>query len=854
MCTICQAAPTFSPDCPYEGVSSAAVKEETENAAELSFGDAPLSALVFERFEFNFRGNDDFDTRERISVDDTFNGFLSTNDFDVVRVFLISNTTYEISVDLSLSSVDFPSIGIFNPREEIVAVDDNLFDGETSLVFTTTQSGSHFISITSLETLFPIGIPDNGSYRLTIEEVEIPDVNTIPELDETRDLVANDTTTGSIEVGGTFKGFHAANDTDWIAVELTEGQTVTIDLNGFGDTPVRDTVLTIFNEDNQSVATNDDFGFSLFSEVTLTAAYTGTHYIQVETFNQGGDIGAYQVRVFEGGEAPNGGGQDVLTPDEIAAYLTNGFWDDDPFTGSGPFAFDIEAGGTITVDIDALAADGRFLAEAAMEAWTLATGLQFQIVTSGAMITFDDNEDGAFSDFSELNGNTIVSSIVNVSTAWLQDFGTTLDSYSFQTYVHEIGHAIGLGHAGDYNGFARFGIDNHYANDSWQSTVMSYFSQNDNTTINADEAFILTPMAADILAIETLYGLTGDIRTDDTIYGVGSTAGGYYDDILDLTEAVAFTIVDNGGVDTIDLSSFTTAHTISLEAETFSDVGPVRGAMTIARGTVIENFISGEGDDEITGNDAANMLEGGDGADTLIGGGGDDTLIGGDGADVFEGGAGADHFSGGDGFDFVDYSNSDRRIQADMTTRTTGVGDALGDTFEGIEQVSGTRRNDNLRGDNDANILLGGSASDRIFGRAGDDTLNGESGTDIIYGNSGADVMTGGVGRDRFIYFRESDSRVGEGRRDTITDFTSGTDRIEISRIDADLNVRRKQRWDFVEEDAFTGTAGELRFEFDEALGLTLIQGDQTGNGQADFEIALEGDITLVERDFFLGF
>jgi hypothetical protein len=38
----------------------------------------------------------------------------------------------------------------------------------------------------------------------------------------------------------------------------------------------------------------------------------------------------------------------------------------------------------------------------------------------------------------------------------------TIDSYSFQTYVHEIGHALGLGHGGPYNGSASYGLDNLY--------------------------------------------------------------------------------------------------------------------------------------------------------------------------------------------------------------------------------------------------------------------------------------------------------------------------------------------------------------------------------------------------------
>lgn len=633
MCGICHASSTYLTDCPYTSASPIDVKTGLQDAGELAFGDGSLDADRNEGLDFG--RNDSVLTGESMNVGDTFSGFLNINDLDMVRISLEVGATYEFELNPTETTVDFPVLAVFNQFSEIVAIDDNLFDGVANLVFTAGPFSTNFLAIVSLETLIPIGVLDIGGYEFTINEVDAPAPIVIEGLDEVADLAGNDTTDGTIEVGGTFKGLHDANDTDWIAVELTEGQTVTIDVNGFSTTPVRDTILTIFDENSQSIASNDDFGFSLFSEVTITASYTGTHYIQVETFNQASDVGGYQVRVFEGDVAPNGGGQDVLTADEIAAYLTTGFWEDDVFTTGGPFAFDIEAGGTITVDLDALAADGRFLAEAALAAWTTATGIQFQTVSSGAMITFDDNEEGAFSFFEELNGNTIVESIVNVSTTWLDDFGTTLDSYSFQTYIHEVGHALGLGHAGNYNGFARFGVDNHYANDSWQSSVMSYFSQTDNTTVDADEAFILTPMMADLLAIETLYGLSDDRRTGDTTYGEGSTAGDHYDDLVGLAETIAFTVVDDGGIDTINFSTATDDQRVTLVAEGISDVGGVRGAMTIARGTEIENFVSGSGNDHITGNNTANVLEGGAGADTLIGGDGEDTLTGGEGADNF---------------------------------------------------------------------------------------------------------------------------------------------------------------------------------------------------------------------------
>lgn len=52
---------------------------------------------------------------------------------------------------------------------------------------------------------------------------------------------------------------------------------------------------------------------------------------------------------------------------------------------------------------------------------------------------------------------------------------------------------------------------------------MSYFSQSKNTALAADKAYALTPMLADILAIEALNGLHAS-RLGDTVYRAG-TAG-----------------------------------------------------------------------------------------------------------------------------------------------------------------------------------------------------------------------------------------------------------------------------------------------------------------------------------------
>lgn len=296
--------------------------------------------------------------------------------------------------------------------------------------------------------------------------------------------------------------------------------------------------------------------------------------------------------------------------DQISWQLTDGHWQAD---GLARHTFALPAGRTITVDMTGLTAAGQQLAQWALNAWTEVSGINFLRVSTGASITFDDALAGAFTDFYH-SGSTTTSATVNISTDWLNVYGTGRDTYSMQTYVHEIGHALGLGHAGNYDGNATYGIDNLFSNDSWQATVMSYFSQDDNPTTNASFAFVVTPMIADIIAIQNLYGPAASHIGNDTyvfedLFGVNNTAK---------------TIFDTNGIDTFDFTNASQPQFIDIRPEHYSDIGGLWGNLGIARGTVIENVIGGRSDDGIIGNSADNWFDGQGGNDLIFGEGGRD--------------------------------------------------------------------------------------------------------------------------------------------------------------------------------------------------------------------------------------
>jgi Ca2+-binding RTX toxin-like protein len=332
-----------------------------------------------------------------------------------------------------------------------------------------------------------------------------------------------------------------------------------------------------------------------------------------------------------------------------------------------------------------------------------------------------------------------------------------------------------------------------------------------------------------LISIERLIGsafndtLTGDNLANriDGRAGDDTVVGGAGNDIL-----IGGTNTTAG--DTLSYASSAAGVKVSLAIQ-----DGVTAQNTLGAGTDtlsgFENLIGSAFNDTLRGNGLANRIDGGAGNDIINGGAGNDTLQGGAGNDVLIGGAGPDALDGGGGNDTASYAGSALPVAVKLNAGTGLDGDAQGDTLTGIENLIGSAFNDTLRGDAANNVLTGGA---------------------------GKDTLTGGAGADTFQYFATSDSGITATTRDLVADFQQGSDKIDLSAIDAIKTnaAGTNDAFTFIGTNTpFTGSAGQLH-AFWSAIG-QIIEGDVNGDAKADFSIEIKDPahaITLASTDFVL--
>ncbi|MDB5472471.1 MAG: Ca2+-binding protein toxin-related [Caulobacter sp.] len=279
-----------------------------------------------------------------------------------------------------------------------------------------------------------------------------------------------------------------------------------------------------------------------------------------------------------------------------------------------------------------------------------------------------------------------------------------------------------------------------------------------------------------------------------------------------------------------------------------------------------DDLIGGAGGDTLNGDTGNDDLDGGEGADKLFGGLGADDLIGGLGNDRLDGGADADSLTGGDGNDYLDggagadvmtggLANDVYLVDdfGDQTVELAGQGYdivrtaldgwVLGANLEGLElqgalDIDGT-------GNALANNLQGNGGGNTLSGLAGVDTINGNDGDDVIVGGLGNDLLRGGLGADVFLV---AHAFAGALETDIVYDFSAAEgDIIDLAGIDAIAGGADDA---FTLVAAFSKTAGQMTLVIEG--GNTVLRLDVTGDGKADYQMKINGDVTAESGDWLL--
>ena len=681
-----------------------------------------------------------------VPVNGTLDGWISpVNDTDLLTINVVAGATYLVGMDgAGEQPLEDSFLVLYDAGGVLVNFDDDGGTGTNSLLtFTADYTGVYYASAEAFA--------GTGQYTVTVEQQSADNVP--------------DTFAGAVALGSnesTFNFLETSLDIDTYRVDLTAGLVYTFEVAGGADyntdflavpTGELDTLLALYDANGALVTFNDDISFpsDISSRLTIFAETSATYYLDV--FAYPGQTGGYHLV------------SDAVDPSTLNPLDSIDWKTSNPVDSNVTVYF--AQTGEVLDGVTSLGWSDYEIAQTmlALEQYENIINVTTSITDDPTNATFrlvttTSNQFGAYMYPNDPQfGDNVGIGVFAINNFGWDDFeggGLEQGGYSFETILHEFGHAFGLAHPHDTGGGSDImpgvtGPDSLGIYDLNQGiyTVMTY---NPGWQTHPDIAPNGFPPG-----VSAEWGFDGTMMTFDTAllqqkYGANTSYASGNDTYVlpDDNELGTFyqTIWDTGGTDTIEYRGASDAR-IDLLAATIdytptgggvvSFVDNTFGGYIIANGVVIENATGGRGDDVLLGNSAANAL---------VGGNGDDTI---------EGRAGAD-------------------------TITGGVGDDLARGGDGDDTITGDSGSDELYGDAGNDTIRGGSLADELFGGTGDDRLYGDSGNDLLVGGAGDDLLVGGSGNDIFFF----DDLFGF---DTISDFNVRNDKIDWSQVEASYDT-----------------------------------------------------------------
>lgn len=226
----------------------------------------------------------DFSTDAVLSADGDYRqGQLSpAGDKDWYRMDMAEGQTVRIALDGGgeAGALGDPMLIVHDSESVEVARDDDGGDGLNSLLeFTAPAAGAYFLEVRGFSE------DAEGAYVITVANGEI---GADP---ESADQIEANTE-------GRTSTLQTPDDVDWFAIQMVEGRPYRFNLEGVGDTPLPDPVLTLYNLNGEQVAQDDDGGPGANSYLTIASPTGGIYFAAVSAFNQN-EAGVYNLRVTD---------------------------------------------------------------------------------------------------------------------------------------------------------------------------------------------------------------------------------------------------------------------------------------------------------------------------------------------------------------------------------------------------------------------------------------------------------------------------------------------------------------------------------------------------------------------------